>query len=110
MRLIYAYLASVLASRQLPHIYQYLYHNFSQRPSHHQEDMDRDIISTQMKEGGETSEAANLSADEAAVRVVKEATEEEAKEIKIKVKMELTEAIGMGKKNGHYSAAIINTI
>ena len=43
--------------------------------------------------------------------MVKEAAEDEAKEIEIKVKMVLTYAIqpgDMGKKNGCNSAAIIN--
>ena len=50
MRLISVELYTVLASRQLPHTYQHLYHAFSQRTSHHQEGMDREVRSTRLGE------------------------------------------------------------
>ena len=90
MRLISVDLGTVLGSIQLPHIYQHLYHAFSQRPNYHQEVMDGYRISTQLEEEERESEAYNLKAEEAAVGVVEEAAEEEAKVIEIKVKMWLT--------------------
>ena len=90
LRLISEDLATVLASRQLTHIYQQLYHDFTQRASHHQEGMDEDSRSTQLVEEGEETEAADFKAEEAAVGVVQEAVEEEKKEIETKVKMGLT--------------------
>ena len=83
-------LATLLASRQLPHTYQQLHLAFSQQPSHHQEVMDGDGRSTQLGEEEEEAEAVDFKEEEAAVGVVEEATEEEAKEIEIKVKMVLT--------------------
>ena len=54
-----------------------------------------------------------MKAEEAAVGVVKEASEDKAKEIEIKLKMGLILAIppgGMVKNNGCNSVAIINNI
>ena len=51
-----------------------------------------------------------MKAEEAAVRVIKEATEDEAKEIEINLKMVLTKATppgGMGKNNVHGSATTL---
>ena len=73
----------MIASRQLPHIYQQLYHSFSQRPNHHHEGMEKYNRSTQMGEEEEEVEGD-------AVGVFKEAVEYEGKEIETKVKMELT--------------------
>ena len=64
--------------------------------------MDRGGRSTNLGDEEDESEAADLKAEEAAVRVIKEATEDEAKEIEINLKMVLTKATqpgGMGKNN-----------
>ena len=50
MKLISADLVKVLDSRQLPHIYQQLYHDLSQKPIHNQGCMDGYDMSTQMGE------------------------------------------------------------
>ena len=50
LRLTYADLSKVLASRQLPHNYQQLYHAFYQQPSHHHEVIDGDGRSTWLGE------------------------------------------------------------
>ena len=52
--------------------------------------MDGYRISTQLEEEERESEAYNLKAEEAAVGVVEEAAEEEAKVIEIKVKLGFT--------------------
>ena len=64
----------VLASRKLPYTYQQLYHALSQQPSHNQEGVDGDGMSTHLGEDEKDSE-------EAVVGVVEEAVEEKAKEI-----------------------------
>ena len=72
--------------------------------------MDRGGRSTNLGNEEDESEAADLKAEEAAVRVIKEATEDEAKEIEINLKMVLTKATppgGMGKNNVHGSATTL---
>ena len=64
--------------RQLPNIYQRLYHDFYQNTRHKQEGLDRDGSSTQLREEEEEAEAAALKADESAVGMVKEAMEDSA--------------------------------
>ena len=74
--------------------------------------MDGYCKSTNLGEDEEESDAADLREEEAVVGVAKEAAENEAKKIEIRVKMVLTSSIlpcGMGKKNGHASAAILKT-
>ena len=61
------------ASRQIPHIYQQLYHTFSQRPIYHQERIDRYGGSIQLGNEEEEEEAADLKAEKATVGVVQEA-------------------------------------
>ena len=63
------------------HTYQQLYHAFYQQPSHHQEGMDGDGRSKNLKDEEEESEASDLKAEEAVVGVVKEAADVNAKEI-----------------------------
>ena len=75
MRLISADLATVLALRQIPHIYQQLYHAFYRRPSHHQEGMVVHGMSNQIGEEEEEEEADNFKAEEAVVGVVEDSAE-----------------------------------
>ena len=81
MRLISVDLATVLTLIRLSHIYQQLYHTFSQIPSPHQKGMDGDGRSTQLVEEEEELEAADLKLEEAAVGVVEEDAKDESKEI-----------------------------
>ena len=90
LRLISADLATVLDLIPLQHIYQQFYNAFSQRPSHNQEGMNGDGRSNQMVEEEEETETDHLKSEEATVWLVEEATEDESKEIEIKVKMGLT--------------------
>ena len=64
--------------------------SLSLRNSHHQEGMNRSRSSTHLGEEEEEIETSDLKADQAVVWVFEEATEEEAKEIEIKVKMMFT--------------------
>ena len=69
--------------RQLPHMYQHLYHTFYQQPIHHQEGIYGDGRTTHMveeeeeAEESEEAESDDLKAYKAAVGVVEEATEDE---------------------------------
>ena len=72
-------MVTVISLKQIPHIYQQLYHAIYQQPSHHQEGTDRYGRSTHLKEEEDETEATYLEAEEAEVGVVEEAAEDKAK-------------------------------
>ena len=76
LRLTPADIATVIALRKLPNIYQLLYYAFYQQPIYHQEGMDGDGRPNQMREYEEEDEVSNLKAEEATVEMVKDTVEE----------------------------------
>ena len=77
MRLTSADISTVLASRQLPHTYQQLYHAFYQQTIHHQEGMDGNARSNNLGEEEGDAEAADLKSEKATLGVAEEAAEDE---------------------------------